>query len=116
MKIHRFVVSLLAPLAFSLAPAGQADAAGACVYVKQEAFQCLDRVKSQSACRSKSPSGEFHAATSCKGIGYGVTWGMLTAPAPPAKPSFQGVSHSVSEVPAIRSPFSGKSGDRKLRF
>jgi len=116
MKIHRLVLSLLVPLAFSLAPAGEASASGACVYVKQEAFQCLDRVASQKACTSKSPSGEFHAGTSCKNIGFGVTWGMAKPPVPPAKASVQGASYSAAEMPAIRSPFDTSNAKRKQRF
>ncbi len=110
MKIHRFVLTVLAPAAFSLAMAGDAAAEGACVFVKQEALQCVE-ASSVSSCSAKSPSGEFHSGTTCKNIGYGVTWGMAKPPAPPAKGSFDGsqpqvdrMSHRTGSMPKIESP------------
>lgn len=114
MTVHRFIFSLLVPLAFSLAPAGQAEAKGACVSVKNEALQCLDHVTSQRACSSKASKGEFHDGTTCKNIGYGSRWGLVKAPAPPAKPSFEGVSYQGKAMPAIPSPM--KESKRKMRF
>jgi len=106
MKATRLVLSLLAPLACSLALAGAAHANGACVYVKNETFQCTDRVASQASCKQKAPGGlgEFHAATTCKGIGHGVTWGLASPPPPPAKGSFDVAPTSGKALPAIPSP------------
>lgn len=103
MKFHRFVLSLMVPLAFSLVGAGEAAATGACVYVKQEALQCVEATSTR-ACSSKSPSGEFHMGTTCKSIGYGKTWGLAKPPAPPAKGSFEGASYTERELPKIESP------------
>lgn len=114
MKATRLVLSLLAPFACSLALSGAAHADGACVYVKNETFQCKDRVPSQVACKQQAPGGlgEFHALTTCKGIGHGVTWGLASPPPPPAKPSFDVTPTSGKALPVIPSPLEG--GKRKL--
>jgi hypothetical protein len=115
MKATRLVLSLLAPLACSLALSGAAHANGACVYLKNETFQCSDRVASEAACRQKASNGEFHAATTCKGIGHGVTWGLASPPSPPAKGSFDVTPTSGKALPAIPSPLEGSS-KRKLNL
>jgi hypothetical protein len=120
MKTSRIVLSFVASMAFSFVLAGEASANGACVYVKGETFQCSDHVASANACKQKAPGGlgEYHAATSCKRIGHGVTWGLVSPTAPPAKASFEGASYSgkaPAEVPSIPSPFQ-KSAKTKMRF
>lgn len=104
MKIHRFVLSLVTPLALSLGFAGQASASGACVFVQHEALQCT-QASSLSACTSRSSDGEFHSGTTCRNIGYGKTWGLAKPPAPPAKADFDGMSAAPErDLPAIESP------------
>ena len=120
MKTSHIVLSFLASMALGLALAGEASAKGACVYVKNETFQCSDRLSSAMACKQKAPGGlgEFHIGTSCKSIGHGVSWGIATRPAPPAKPNFSGASFSMSapaDVPPIPSPFR-KSSRKGRRF
>jgi hypothetical protein len=114
MRATRPILSLLAPFACSLALSGAALADGACVYVKNETFQCKNRVASEAACKQQAPGGlgEFHVATTCKGIGHGVTWGLATPPPPPAKGNFDVVPTSGKPLPAIPSPLEG--GKRKL--
>lgn len=108
----RIVLSSVASAAFALALAGEASAKGACVYLKNESFQCTDRVSSQTSCAKKAPGGlgEFHDGTTCKKIGHGVTWGIASPPPPPAKASFSKASMAApAEVPSIPSPFAKKS-------
>jgi hypothetical protein len=103
----RFVLSFVVTMAFGLALAGEASADGACVYLKNEAFQCT-QASSSLACHKRAPSGEFHEDTTCARIGHGVTWGLASPPPPPAKGSFEGASlsrESRMDVPAIPSPF-----------
>lgn len=117
MKTSRIVLSFVASAAFSLALVGEASAGGACVYVKNESFQCVDRVSNPSACKQKAPGGlgEFHSDTTCKNIGHGVTWGIAKAPPPPAKPaSF--TMKAPADLPPIPSPLQKKSQERKIRF
>ncbi|MBW2315782.1 MAG: hypothetical protein JRH10_16530 [Deltaproteobacteria bacterium] len=114
----RIALSLLAS-AFVFAVAGEASAKGACVYVKNETFQCSDRVSSLGSCQKKAPGGlgEFHDGTNCKQIGHGVTWGIASPPAPPAKANFQGVSMSAPmDVPPIPSPIQKKKAAKSRRF
>jgi len=114
----RIVLSFLGLVAFSFALAGEANAKGACVYVKNETFQCTDRAPTAMSCKQKAPAGlgEFHAGTSCKNIGFGTSWGIASPPPPPAKPSFEGVSFSLkapAEVPSIPSPFQKVPGKHR---
>ena len=120
MKTSHIVLSFLVSLAFGLVLAGEASAKGACVYVKNETFQCSDRISSSMACKKKAPGGlgEFHASTSCQSIGHGVSWGIASPPAPPAKPDFSSASFSMSapaDVPPIPAPFQ-KSSKKGRRF
>jgi hypothetical protein len=113
----RIILSLFAS-AFAFTVAGEASAKGACVYVKNETFQCSDNVSSTSSCAKKAPGGlgEFHDGTNCKQIGHGVTWGIASPPQPPAKASFQGVAMSApADVPPIPSPLQKKAA-KSLRF
>jgi len=105
MKANRLVLALLTPLAFSLALAGEASAKGACVYLQNESFQCVDTLSSQASCSQKASGGEFHEGTTCRKIGHGVTWGLAAPPPPPAKPSFERASYA-QEMPVIPSPIS----------
>jgi hypothetical protein len=104
-SMTRIVLSFVAAAAFSFALAGEASAKGACVYLKNETFQCTDRVSSLSSCQKKAPGGlgEFHDGTSCKRIGHGVSWGVASPPPPPAKPAFSRAS-LPADLPAIPSP------------
>jgi len=111
------VLSFVASAAFVLALSGEASAKGACVYVKNETFQCSDRVSSLGSCKKQAPGGlgEFHDGTTCNKIGHGVTWGIASPPPPPAKASFQGAAATPADVPSIPSPFQKGQG-RKARF
>lgn len=112
----RNILSSVAAAAFVFAFAGEASAKGACVYVKNETFQCSDRISSMSSCQKKAPGGlgEFHDGTTCKQIGHGVSWGIASPPPPPAKASFNRASMGApADVPPIPSPFQKKS--RKTR-
>jgi hypothetical protein len=103
----RFALSLVVTMAFGLALTGEAAADGACVYLKNEMFQCTNATSSLT-CHKRSASGEFHQGTTCARIGHGVTWGLASPPPPPAKGSFEGASlssESPMDVPAIPSPF-----------
>jgi len=114
----RIVLSFVASAAFALALAGDASAKGACVYVKNETFQCTDQTSSLASCQQKAPGGlgEFHDGTTCKKIGHGVTWGIASPPPPPAKGSFSQASMAVpAEMPTIPSPLAKKS-DTARRF
>jgi hypothetical protein len=113
----RIVLSFVASAAFTFALAGEASAKGACVYLKNETFQCTDRVSSLGSCQKQAPGGlgEFHDGTSCKKIGHGVTWGIASPPPPPAKPNFDRASMSPASVPSIPSPVAKKS-DKARRF
>jgi hypothetical protein len=109
----RTIVSFVASAAFAFAFVGEAHAKGACVYVKNETFQCTDQVSSLGACQNKAPghAGEFYSGTTCKRIGHGVTWGIASPPPPPAKADFTQASMSVpTQMPSIPSPLAKKSG------
>lgn len=114
----RTIVSFVASAAFALAFVGEAHAKGACVYVKNETFQCTDQVSSVGACQKKSPdhTGEFYDGTTCKRIGHGVTWGIASPPTPPAAPDFSQASMSVpAQMPSIPSPLAQKP-EKSRRF
>jgi len=111
----RIILSFVASAAFTLALAGDASAKGACVYLKNETFQCTDRVSNLGSCQKQAPGGlgEFHDGTTCKNIGHGVTWGIASPPSP--KASFSRASTSPAAVPSIPSPLQ-KKNDESRRF
>ena len=117
MKTSHLVLSLAASAGLVLALAGEASAKGACVYVKNESFQCADAVSSSQACKKKAPGGlgEYHDGTTCKRIGFDQTWGLASPPPPPAKPDLSPVSFDLKsgDVPPIPAPDAKK---RKARF
>ena len=91
MKIRSLVAAALPAAVLALAPATDAAASGACVYVTmirgQKAIQCADGVPNQDVCNRKSITGEgkFHPKQKCSDLDYAFHPGPGPIPPPPAK-------------------------------
>jgi len=90
MQTKRILTALLPAVLLALAPAGEAAAKGACVYVTlirgQKSTQCADGVANQELCDRKSVTGDgkFHPGASCKDLDLAASPRPGPIP-PPAK-------------------------------